>query len=91
MLISEMHKKLRVSFDGMDTFVAPELTPEAIDILLNESQDDLINEIEKNGYENTQRQSDYLSSLVRSFVTSSFSNVLSMVLNKSNCSKTKSF
>lgn len=74
MNISEMHQKLRVSFDGIDTFSAPELTPEALDILLNESQDDLINEIEKEGYESTQRQSDYLSPLVRSSVTSSFIN-----------------
>jgi hypothetical protein len=74
MSIADMHNKFRVSYDAMDTAMAPELTPEAIDVLFNEAQDDLINDITNSGIERTQTNTDYLSKLVKTVEISSFSN-----------------
>lgn len=71
--ISSMHTKFRISFDSMDTYSAPEYTPEDIDILLNESQDELITPLlTREGYESNQTSTDYLANLIKTADITSF-------------------
>jgi hypothetical protein len=73
MTIAEMHTKFRIGYDKIDSFSAPEYVPEAIDVILNEAQDDFINDITNLGIESNQTYTDYLANLVTSVTISTFS------------------
>jgi len=74
MLISELHERFRVNLDKIDSFSAPEYTPEHIDILLNQAQDRLIEQVTAKGIESTQTVTDYISKLIVSANINTFSN-----------------
>lgn len=70
--IAQMQQKFNLSFDDISTLSAPEYTPEAIDILLNEAQDDLINDLTNQGLEENQTYTDYLANLVQEVTLTAF-------------------
>jgi hypothetical protein len=74
MPIAETHRRFLVSFDAMDTSSAPELTPEAIDVLLNDSQEDFINDIINSGLERSQSNNDFISHLIKTDIITNFTN-----------------
>ncbi len=63
MIISDMQEQFRVAYDYIDSAQAADMTPEQIDILLNNAQADLILDCKKKGFESTQTIRDYLGNI----------------------------
>ena len=60
MTIASAHELFRVKFDKFDSFDSPEFSPEAVDILFRDKEQELIEEIAtKHGFESTQTLTDY--------------------------------
>lgn len=58
-----MHTQFRIAYDYIDSALAADVTPEQIDILLNNAQADLILDCKKKGFESTQTIRDYLANI----------------------------
>ncbi len=86
MLISEIHNRFKIKYDKIDSNSNPELTPEAIDSLLNIAQDQYIDKVYKEGIELTQEYQDALAPITKrystvGFFTDSFSETNGKYLN----------
>lgn len=67
MLISEIHQRFKIKYDKIDSNSNPELTPEAIDQILNIAQDQFIDQVYKQGIELTQELQDALAPITKRF------------------------
>ncbi len=82
MTIQEMHIAFKLKFDKLDLLEYPNLEPEAIDFLLNQSQIRLLktkyqtNNLYREGFEGVQKRIDDLRTLVKSETEDTFTNYL---------------
>jgi len=82
MTIEEMHIAFKLKFDKLDLLEYPNLEPEAIDFLLNQSQIRLLknryqtNNNYREGFEGVQKRIDDLRTLVKSETEDSLTNFL---------------
>ena len=74
MTVQEIHVNFRLQWDNINSFQAPDLSAEEIDVILNNAQDDLILDCKKNGFESTQTIRDYLRNIKTNANLTSFTN-----------------
>lgn len=74
MTVSEIHVDFRLQWDNINSFQAPDLSAEEIDVILNNAQADLILNCKKEGFESSQTIRDYLRNIKTNANITSFTN-----------------
>lgn len=80
MNVSDMHYRFKIGLDKVDSLSSPNFTPEEIDILLNDAQDEFIaqrafrNNFKREGLEETQKRLDDLKNITDNFSSTTFVN-----------------
>jgi hypothetical protein len=72
MPVAQMHEQFLHWFDKQANFASPEVTPEEIDIYLNNAYYQFLKVLAEQGLEKSQEWLDYTKDLVRSYSTTSF-------------------
>lgn len=87
MTVAEMQYEFKVGMDKVDSLSSPNFTPEEIDILLNNAQDQIIaqrafrNNVRREGLEETQKRVDDLKNLVANYSTTTFTSTVDSKAN----------
>lgn len=72
MPVAQMHEQFLHWFDKQANFASPEVTPEEIDIYLNNAYYQFLKVLTEHGLEKSQEWLDYTKDLVRSYSTTTF-------------------